>query len=385
MEAAEKDTSYSIGEALALLQKEFPDVSISKIRFLESKGLIAPERTAAGFRRFSQADIDRLVAILKLQRDQYLPLAVIREQFTGEPEARRGGRRGRTGARARQDQPSLGLDGEDQVEVEVEDPETASRPPAPEPRALRVVQDLDPDPEPPSIEPAEAGPAAQDDQEKAPAPTLSQESGLELLVASTATAFAHVPLVPAQELNRPPTAPAQTVQDGEPPQTEPGEAEAPSAGQSRGRKGRKRSKDDGAVEEAPEAPVEVTGNLTPRDFIAQAGINAAFLAELELYGIVKPTKEHGLLTYDAELVELARVAKSLDALGLGPRHLKSLRVSVEKEFGLIEQLVATQLGAGGTRAKRKAAETARALEEQSERFRRQLLALLVSGLIGDRP
>ncbi len=381
MEAAEKDTSYSIGEALALLQKEFPDVSISKIRFLESKGLIAPERTAAGFRRFCQADIDRLVAILKLQRDQYLPLAVIREQFTGEPEARRGGRRGRAGARARMDQPSLGLDGEDQVEVEVEVDE-APDPAVPEVRSLRVVQDIEPEPE---KTPAEPAPVAQATPEPAPVPTLSQESGLELLVASTATAFAHVPLVPAQELNRPIASPAKHVPDAEPDQVDSGEGESAPSGQARGRKGRKRAKDDAAVASEAEAPVEATGILTPREFMAQAGVNAAFLAELEQFGIVKPTKVHGALSYESQLVELAKVAKSLDALGLGPRHLKSLRVSVEKEFGLIEQLVATQLGTGGARAKRKAAETARALEEQSERFRRLLLALLVSGLIGEQP
>jgi DNA-binding transcriptional MerR regulator len=71
----------SIGEVLAVLKAEFPDVSVSKIRFLESEGLIAPERTASGYRKFYPRDLDRLRFILKLQRDSFLPLKVIRERL----------------------------------------------------------------------------------------------------------------------------------------------------------------------------------------------------------------------------------------------------------------------------------------------------------------
>jgi DNA-binding transcriptional MerR regulator len=71
----------SIGEVLTLLKPEFSDVTISKIRFLESEGLIDPERTASGYRKFYQADLDRLRFVLKLQRDSYLPLKVIRERI----------------------------------------------------------------------------------------------------------------------------------------------------------------------------------------------------------------------------------------------------------------------------------------------------------------
>ena len=74
----------SIGEVLVALKPEFPDVTISKIRFLESEGLIEPERTASGYRKFFEKDVDRLRTILKLQRDEYLPLRVIRERITGD-------------------------------------------------------------------------------------------------------------------------------------------------------------------------------------------------------------------------------------------------------------------------------------------------------------
>ncbi len=73
--------TISIGEVLGLLKREFPDVTISKIRFLESEGLVTPERTASGYRRFGQRDVEQLRAVLRLQRDQYMPLKVIREHI----------------------------------------------------------------------------------------------------------------------------------------------------------------------------------------------------------------------------------------------------------------------------------------------------------------
>jgi DNA-binding transcriptional MerR regulator len=74
---------FSISEVLAQLRADFPDISVSKIRFLETEGLIAPARSAAGYRRFCAADVDRLRHILTAQRDQYLPLRVIKERLAG--------------------------------------------------------------------------------------------------------------------------------------------------------------------------------------------------------------------------------------------------------------------------------------------------------------
>ncbi len=71
----------SIGVVLNRLREEFPDVTVSKIRFLESEGLITPQRTASGYRRFTEEDVERLRYILVTQRDNYLPLKVIREQL----------------------------------------------------------------------------------------------------------------------------------------------------------------------------------------------------------------------------------------------------------------------------------------------------------------
>jgi DNA-binding transcriptional MerR regulator len=70
-----------IGEVLVELRADFPDISVSKIRFLEAEGLISPARSPSGFRRFSPADVDQLRFILAAQRDEYLPLRVIKERL----------------------------------------------------------------------------------------------------------------------------------------------------------------------------------------------------------------------------------------------------------------------------------------------------------------
>ncbi|MFD3535420.1 MerR family transcriptional regulator [Streptomyces sp. NPDC058664] len=75
------DRLVSIGTVLNQLRDEFPEVTISKIRFLEAEGLVEPRRTASGYRKFSPQDVERLAQILRMQRDHYLPLKVIREHL----------------------------------------------------------------------------------------------------------------------------------------------------------------------------------------------------------------------------------------------------------------------------------------------------------------
>ena len=83
MSTAEATSSrlLTIGTVCRRLQAEFPDISISKIRYLEDQGLLAPRRTQSGYRLFSQDDVERLETILRLQRDEFLPLRVIRQEL----------------------------------------------------------------------------------------------------------------------------------------------------------------------------------------------------------------------------------------------------------------------------------------------------------------
>src|SRR3954465_8024338 len=86
---AQPTPRLSIGEVLAVLRDDFPDVTISKIRYLESEDLVHPRRTPSGYRKFSSAGVARLRYVLAAQRDHYLPLRVIKEHLEaldrGEP------------------------------------------------------------------------------------------------------------------------------------------------------------------------------------------------------------------------------------------------------------------------------------------------------------
>ena len=97
---------HTIGAVCARLQPEFPDISISKIRYLEDQGLLTPQRTRGGYRLFGEDDVERLETILRLQRDEFLPLRVIRQELATrrrrrQPHAQRPDRARGAGGRAR--------------------------------------------------------------------------------------------------------------------------------------------------------------------------------------------------------------------------------------------------------------------------------------------
>jgi DNA-binding transcriptional MerR regulator len=96
---------HTIGAVCRRLREEFPDISISKIRYLEDQGLLSPRRTRGGYRLFSDEDVDRLAMILRRQRDEFLPLRVIREELE-LPGAERARRRPQ-GVRGREDEIEL--------------------------------------------------------------------------------------------------------------------------------------------------------------------------------------------------------------------------------------------------------------------------------------
>jgi DNA-binding transcriptional MerR regulator len=90
-EPAKPRKSLTIGAVCKALAQEFPDISISKIRYLEDQKLLTPRRTAGGYRLYSQADVERLRTILRLQRDEFLPLRVIRQELAAGGEIDLGG------------------------------------------------------------------------------------------------------------------------------------------------------------------------------------------------------------------------------------------------------------------------------------------------------
>jgi len=89
----ERERPLRIGEVVRRLREEFPDISISKIRYLEDEGLLTPRRTQGGYRLFSAEDVERLQTILRLQRDEFLPLRVIKDELEAPGAAERKRRR----------------------------------------------------------------------------------------------------------------------------------------------------------------------------------------------------------------------------------------------------------------------------------------------------
>ena len=79
LSSARSSKLFTIGRVLSILESDFPELSPSKLRFLEEQGLVTPQRTESGYRKFTEGHVDRLRVILELQRDQYLPLKVIRQ------------------------------------------------------------------------------------------------------------------------------------------------------------------------------------------------------------------------------------------------------------------------------------------------------------------
>ena len=153
----------SIGEVLGLLLEEFPDVTISKIRFLESQGLIDPERTASGYRKFYDNDVDLLRVILREQRENFLPLRVIRDRLesgaiedpTGPTTPPRGIRNAPTPDAADVDD-DVGIDQNGHSDqprdiASVEPPPPTQHHPAAQHRSVPVVPDVAPEPDRPEF------------------------------------------------------------------------------------------------------------------------------------------------------------------------------------------------------------------------------------------
>ena len=264
---------YSIGEVLGLLLEEFPDVTISKIRFLETQGLIDPERTPSGYRKFYDGDLERLRFILREQKDRYLPLRVIKER----------------------------LDTSD---------ETLPTTPRPMPSGASWASVPGPSVSGPSV----SGPSVHE-REAVPAERANGSTALltdgDIVSDPTPTS----PTVMVEPVATPATAPA----------TAPAAApvDAPPA----------------VLEAAPQPRPVDHRRLRADELCVEAGIDATTLADLESFGLVTSTSMGGAAVYDADALEVARLAARLGQHGLEVRHLRTWKMSADKEISLFEQLV----------------------------------------------
>lgn len=282
------NSHWSIGEVLALLQADFPEVTISKIRFLESQGLISPERTPSGYRRFLQDDFDRLRWILLQQRDNYLPLKVIRERLeAGEvPDA-------------------------DQLESEL----SKSRSGAAGPAAALIGQpapaltNADHDPDASRVDFEQVAELYEPDTPQATADGIAPSpiDADDLHLASDTDALWR--------------ALAGTIGQALDDDAEAGESTAGDT--------------SGSAHEAARSG----STLTLDELADAAGCEVGLIHELEHFGLLRG-RAHGSATFfDAEAVTVTVLARRFLDHGLEPRHLRAFRLSAEREVGLLSQLV----------------------------------------------
>lgn len=290
------DAHLSIGEVLTLLQDEFPDVTISKIRFLESQGLIDPERTPSGYRKFYEPDIDRLRWILVQQREHFLPLKVIRERLDSFADGIPVDDQGEPGAATASTEAEVEADPSTDAATPAADPDPAAAPPAePAPAADRPVTvraslpagELDP-----SDRPRPAGPVGDDpDAQPIWMADLAASKG-----AKTLRAAAELPL------------------------------------------------DAG--------PTEVS--LTADELVTAAGITRESLRELERYGLLAGRPYGDDVYYDGDALLIATRSAAFFGHGIGARHLRMFKVAAEREAGFLEQVAMPMLKQRNPEARRQA-------------------------------
>ena len=307
----------SIGEVLSLLQEEFPDVTISKIRFLESQGLIDPERTPSGYRKFYEADIDRLRWILVQQREHFLPLKVIKDRLA-DPEAGHG-------------------------ELLLSD---GTPPPVPPP-AAEADADPDPGPEGQSEPDAEAGVPVSEESPAHVAQVVASATA-DLAASSAEAVIDEAVLEDAQPIWMVDLAKASAA-----------------------------TKASAAVAEARlplhsgTGPSEVS--LTAQELCLAAEISRESLRALEQYGLISGRALGDAVFYDGDALLIATKSSGFLDRGVEARHLRMYKVAAEREAGFLEQLTMPLLKQRNPQARREAVELVEELSELGHDLRAALL------------
>ena len=278
----------SIGDVLALLKTEFPDVTISKIRFLESQGLIVPERTPSGYRKFYEADVARLRWILAQQKEHFLPLKVIKDRLA-----------------------------EGSVPFEGPEPLPGAEDGAPTQGSGAEGAAAAPEGEPVDSEsPAQDGHSGEavDGHDEAPdegidEPVQIPSEDVRNTVTEVGTGFAAG------------TGPVAGTGTAAP------MAAAPAGGQV-----------DPAEEESLASRV-----YSRRELARSSGLSDREVDSLEQYGLIRSHEREGTRYYDYKAKVVADIAARFARYGLEARHLRTYRSSVDREVNLFGQAVSSQL------------------------------------------
>lgn len=301
----------SIGEVLSLLQEEFPDVTISKIRFLESQGLLDPERTPSGYRKFYDDDIERLRWILRLQKDHYLPLKVIKDRLdAGEHIPATTNGTGETNGTAPVATAAIAVS-------ERAESRAVAAVPAPGPRRTA-------EPEKPA--PQAGTPAA---NPRPTTPPTRQTSAPSSVSASPR---------PARAPQASPRKPAPQVARPEP------------------------------------VPVTGDAVSLDIDGLAEAsGLSVRDVRDLERFGLIEARETGESTSYDGDALIVARTAAGFLQHGIEARHMRTYKVAIDREAGLFEQIVSPVLKQRNPEARTRASRTVAELIRLGEVMRGVLL------------
>jgi DNA-binding transcriptional MerR regulator len=371
----------SIGDVLTLLRQEFPDVTISKIRFLESQGLVNPERTPSGYRKFYEHDVERLRWVLRQQREHFLPLKVIKDRLD---EDERG-----TPAAAAASAADLS-------------PEQA------EPAAAPVGEDV------PAATAAPAAPGEGAVAEEAPilvaatsepsatARHRAPEHAIVGAAAGTGTAAAAGPVrthrpAPSAEPSvangrgngsaghdepaaGPVAGPPTTPPEASPPAPAPKAPRAPRA--AKAATTRPAPTTDGSADDVPVTLASHGGaSLSVEDLCAASGLTAEDVVQLQEYGLLSATVAGGVEFFDEEALTVANLAAKFAGFGIEARHLRLYKNAAEREAGFIEQIVIPMVRQRNPEARARATQTAEDLTRLGQQLRGSLLRSALRDLL----
>lgn len=343
-------THLSIGEVLSLLREEFPDVTISKIRFLESQGLVDPERTPSGYRKFYDHDVDRLRHILRLQREQFLPLKVIRGRLTEEGEA---GRQPSTTAEHPALTPSL--------------PRVSPGPSAGGPGPVETAE--------PSAPERLFGPTGGGVRDES-APTLEAASDPKDEAASPGAGLSETPAPPGG--------------------SEPGTAETAGRSAGNGINSRDAANDrqsvghgehnqgDGLGGESPargtvergirrRPPPGEEDSLTQAELADASGLTESAIDELVQFGLLAGTSSAGFVYFPRDELDVAKAAAGFAGHGIEARHLRVWRTAADRESSLFQQVVTPLVRQRNPQARDEALATLDELAGQAQALHNALL------------
>jgi len=386
----------SIGDVLTLLRQEFPDVTISKIRFLESQGLVNPERTPSGYRKFYEHDVERLRWVLRQQREHFLPLKVIKDRLEDED----GGGTPVSGAAVTPSAP-----------VPVAEPVEAPVLVGADARAADGGTAVAPTTALPGIETA----ARHRTPARATATVATTTSG-SAGAATTATDLTDPPAhrahratlaAPTVSPTGPTTAPAVgsvpvtngatngvaasgsgghagTESDDRP-------ASKPAKGTTRRTAGapvRSRGAASGAAssdaagdrgEPPVDPPVTDTGvgvggaSLSLDELCAASGLSPEGVSELQDYGLLSANVAAGVEFFDEEALAVAHLAAGFASFGVEARHLRLYKNAADREAGFIEQIVIPLVRQRNPEARARATRTAEELSRLGQQLKASLL------------